>query len=100
MFEGFKSIPEDKLEKILEAYGLLETFLEDKEWLAGDNLTIADLCTVASISSISTVVHIDSEDYPKLSAWLEKCSELSCYQEANVPGLEKLEAVLKMKLET
>lgn len=40
-----------KFEKLKEAFKLLDTFLEGKTWVAGDQLTIADFDIVTTVSS-------------------------------------------------
>ncbi|KAF4519147.1 hypothetical protein B566_EDAN007422 [Ephemera danica] len=52
LFLKCKEIPEEKRKKILDAYELLEKFLEGHDWLAGDSYTIADLFCVASVTSL------------------------------------------------
>jgi glutathione S-transferase len=41
----------EKLEKIEEALGYLNLFLEGQNWVAGDSMTIADICLVVSVSN-------------------------------------------------
>jgi glutathione S-transferase len=49
-FAGQESQPE-KLEKINEALGYLNLFLEGQNWVAGDSMTIADISLVVSVSN-------------------------------------------------
>jgi glutathione S-transferase len=50
LFSGQEAEPE-KLEKINEALGYLNLFLEGQDWVAGDSMTIADICLVVSVSN-------------------------------------------------
>jgi glutathione S-transferase len=50
IFKGQDAEPE-KLEKINEALGYLNQFLEGQDWVAGDSLTIADISLVVSVSN-------------------------------------------------
>ncbi|KAJ9592353.1 hypothetical protein L9F63_001122, partial [Diploptera punctata] len=52
-FTGAEPQPE-KLEKINESLNLLNLFLEDNEFVAGNNLTIADISIVVSVSNAET----------------------------------------------
>lgn len=61
----------------------MESFLTDKPYLAGDNLTIADLCCVCTITSVSLFAPITEERYPKLSDWVKRLSALPYYEETN-----------------
>jgi glutathione S-transferase len=40
------------LEKLEEAFNILDKFLEGQNWVAGNAITIADYSIVASVSSI------------------------------------------------
>lgn len=83
---------------MLEAYDYVEKFLGDNEWIAGNAFTIADICFVTTITSWATMVPLDQSKYPRITAWLEKIEQLPCY-EANVPGLEYFNSMVKAKLE-
>lgn len=83
---------------VSQAYATLESFLEDKDYFAGDHLTIADLCLASSLSTASSFIPIDKEKQPRLSAWLSRMQALPYYQEANQVGLDKLVGFIKSKL--
>jgi glutathione S-transferase len=40
------------LEKLENAFSILDNFLEGQTWVAGNNITIADYAIVATVSSI------------------------------------------------
>ncbi|KAF5299886.1 hypothetical protein FQA39_LY11423 [Lamprigera yunnana] len=96
--QGEKSISKEKIDNLLVAYDFLETFLEGHNYMAGDSLTIADLCIVAGLSSISNFVPIAQNKHPKLSKWLIKLQQLPYYVEANQVGSDKLVGFLQSKL--
>lgn len=73
-----------------EIYRLLNTFLEKTEYIAGDNLTIADFSIIASVSCGELMVPVDQAKFPKLVEWENKLKKLPCYS-AGVPGLKKWE---------
>jgi glutathione S-transferase len=50
-----KEIPEEKKNNIRSAYAFLETFLEGNDYLAGNHYTIADMCCIATVSSIVVI---------------------------------------------
>ncbi|KAJ9598068.1 hypothetical protein L9F63_026825, partial [Diploptera punctata] len=50
VFEGVGPQPE-KLAKINEPLQFLDKFLEDRDFVAGNNLTIADISIVVSVSN-------------------------------------------------
>ena len=50
----FAGVPytEDKIKKIDEAFEFLNTFLAGNEYVAGNQLTVADLSILASVTTI------------------------------------------------
>lgn len=89
-------VSEEDQDNTLEALGLLEIFLKDHEWMAGDGITIADLTILSLVSTIEEVVcPIDPERFPKLADWLNRCKELPYFEECNREGLEKIKELMK-----
>lgn len=58
LFGGEKELRPENIEKIKKAYDFTEKFLT-ADWLAGDHVTIADICCVATISTMNVIVPID-----------------------------------------
>ncbi|CAF4879827.1 unnamed protein product [Pieris macdunnoughi] len=97
VFQGGKKMTDDAVEKITSAYEFAEQFAT-KTWLAGEQFTIADICCVATISSLNNLLPIDAQKYPRLYAWLERCSELDIYKKKNAPGNKEIGEIFKSKL--
>ncbi|VVC40045.1 Thioredoxin-like fold,Glutathione S-transferase, N-terminal,Glutathione S-transferase, C-terminal- [Cinara cedri] len=78
----FAGVPktDEKEKKIHDALAFLEIFLASSDWAAGDNVTVADLALVASISTFESV-DVELKKYANISKWLEKCK-------ATLPGYE------------
>ncbi|XP_048001479.1 glutathione S-transferase 1-1-like [Leguminivora glycinivorella] len=92
----FGGAPADqgKLQKIEEALKFLDTFLEGQKYVAGPNLTIADLSLIASVSSFEAT-DIDFKKYSNVKRWYETVkSTAPGYQEANEKGLEAFKALV------
>lgn len=96
--ENEKEIATEKISAITEAYKLLDKFLQGRTYLTGDNLTVADLCCVATVSTATVITPISTEKYPNLSTWYRHCKNLPYYEEANGVGLNKLDALVELKL--
>nr|UUB32737.1 glutathione S-transferase GSTe1 [Dendroctonus valens] len=96
--ENEKEIRTEKISAITESYMLLDGFLENKNFLTGDNLTIADLCCVATVSTATVITPISTEKYPNLSHWYRTCKNLDYYEETNGVGLNNLDALVELKL--
>ncbi|XP_022085884.1 glutathione S-transferase T1-like [Acanthaster planci] len=75
---GGQPIDEDKLAKDFEAFdkalGTIEkVFLGDKQFLASDKISIADICCLSEIMQIIPIQRTDLlAKYPKLAAWKER----------------------------
>ncbi|XP_023175015.2 glutathione S-transferase 1-like isoform X2 [Drosophila hydei] len=67
---------------------------EDHEYIAGDQLTIADFSLISSISSMVAYVEIDPVKYPKLRAWMRRMEQLPVYAE-NAEGARLFIASVK-----
>ncbi|XP_019883905.2 glutathione S-transferase 1-1, partial [Camponotus floridanus] len=68
-------------ENMTQAFHILDKFLEGHDYVAGDNLTIADLSLVSSVTTAEAFgFHL--EDYENVTNWLEKVQTFA-------PGYEK-----------
>lgn len=48
----FHKKPEEAcVNKIYELLGILNIYLEDNTWIAGDNVTVADISLISSVST-------------------------------------------------
>ncbi|XP_026492992.1 glutathione S-transferase 1-1-like [Nymphalis io] len=88
----------DKLAKVEDALKLLDTFLEGQKYVAGANLTVADLSIVAGVSSFEAS-DIDFKKYANVKRWYETVkSTAPGYQEANEKGLDAFKALVNSLL--
>lgn len=74
-----------KQQKVEEALEFLNTFLAGQTWVAGSNLTIADLSIVASISTIE-VGDFSLDKYPNVVAWYDRVKKSAPGYEVNAEG--------------
>lgn len=58
IFGNGNSFDPAALEKIKKAYGFTDKFLTSS-WLAGNEITLADICCLSSISSLNLILPID-----------------------------------------
>ncbi|KYN34226.1 Glutathione S-transferase 1-1 [Trachymyrmex septentrionalis] len=70
-----------QFEKLLENFQIMNNFLEGQAYAAGDNLTIADLSLVASVTT-AMIFGFDLGEYNNISDWLERI-------QTSAPGYEK-----------
>jgi glutathione S-transferase len=64
---------DDAAERVKKPVGVLEGALKDRQWLAGDSFTVADV-NVASILVWARLARIDLSDAPKAQAWLGRAA--------------------------
>ncbi|KAH8415923.1 hypothetical protein KR222_003914 [Zaprionus bogoriensis] len=95
IYFGVAEIPEDRIAYMQKAYDGLEHCLAAGPYLTGDSLTIADLCSVASVSTAAAFAPIEAEKFPLLTQWLLRLQALPYYKENNQEGLELLVSLVK-----
>lgn len=96
IFEGAEPDP-SKYSKLELGYQVLDRYLEDRSWAAGDHLTIADFSLVASVSTIA-VAGFDIAKYPNVSKWLAKAKKtIPKYEELNHAGCLKFKEMYESK---
>lgn len=94
-----EKVAEIPVEKLHEMYALLEVFLDGHEYMAGDQLTIADFSIVSNVStSHLSIAPVDATKYPNLSAWLDRISMLPYYEQANLIGARRFAELVRAKL--
>ncbi|KAH0820124.1 hypothetical protein GEV33_002665 [Tenebrio molitor] len=97
IYEGEKTVPRDKADKVREAYSFLEKFLEGKNWVAGDAVSIADFSIISSITTMDVVVPVDTKTCPNVVSWIKRMEKLPYYDE-NKKGLDQIRQIIEEKL--
>ncbi|CAB3251316.1 unnamed protein product [Arctia plantaginis] len=95
----FADAPQDPAAfKLLEdALGFFDAFLEGHKYSAGDQLTLADLSLVATVSTIE-LTEVKLENYPNIVKWYELVkSTAPGYKEANEKGIDEFKQFLAQK---
>ncbi|KAH8331536.1 hypothetical protein KR074_005411 [Drosophila pseudoananassae] len=88
VFQSKKPLPKERYDAIFEAYDFVETFLEGQDYIAGNELTIADFSLVSSVTSLAAFVALDPAKYPRTDAWIKRLEKLTYYEEANGKGVK------------
>lgn len=88
-----KEASEAKVNGINEAYGFLNSFLEGNQWLAGDNMTLADIQTITTATIGNAIVPINAEKYPNLAEWYNRMRALPLFEFAK-PSADYMENLL------
>lgn len=84
----------EKLKKAEEAVELLDGFLANSTYAAGDKITIADYSLIASFSTFD-VAGYDYSRFENVSRWYELCKTTLPGIEVNNDGLEIMKGWLK-----
>ena len=80
---------EEKLKAFKQSLDYLNGFLEKNKYVAGNDLTIADLSILASLSSILLLADYDFENWKNINKWLKTLQkELPYFEEINVVPLK------------
>lgn len=91
---GGAALDPEKKKKLDEAYGFLDKFLEGSTWVAGNNITIADMTVAATVSTAADSVGYDISPYPHVVKWFAKAkTSLTGYDEANQKGVDAFKAL-------
>ncbi|XP_037953511.1 glutathione S-transferase 1-like [Teleopsis dalmanni] len=98
LYYGSTDCSIDKIAYIQKCYDILENFLKEHTYLCGEELTIADFCCVATVTSVDDVAPIDEYKFPKVLAWMKRLAELPYYDEINRTGAEELKQIFREKL--
>nr|APX61035.1 putative glutathione S-transferase epsilon class member 7 [Leptinotarsa decemlineata] len=96
LFEDATDIPQKNLDLLKEAFEVSEKLLQ-KEWIAGDQLTIADFSFVTSLTSWTVYIPLSEAEYPKLAAWRKRMESLPYYH-VYQQSLDKYVELMKDKV--
>lgn len=83
LHNGAKSIPQSSRDEIRDALLIVETFLQNFKWIAGDNLTIADFSTLATVTSLVEMGY-DLSQHPNIARWFKQCQSLDEFEENRI----------------
>ncbi|XP_017087036.2 glutathione S-transferase 1 [Drosophila bipectinata] len=96
-WENKLEIPKAKIDALEAVYKTLNLFLESGDYLAGDQLTIADFSVMAVLTGMVLFLEVDATKYPKLAAWIQRIKALPYYEKANGIPAKQLIAIVSSK---
>ncbi|KAJ8924576.1 hypothetical protein NQ315_000725 [Exocentrus adspersus] len=97
LLDNLGHVVEEYGKAVDEAYGFINTFLKKSKYIAGDDLSIADLSIINTITNASAFVPLDEEAYPQIKAWRDRLKALP-YYEINQSGGDLFRSLVKNKL--
>nr|QST14951.1 GSTd protein [Diaphanosoma celebensis] len=99
IFRGKGPMGDDIKKRFEDASAHLDTYLSRSKYAAGDHLTIADLCLLASAATMEAVDDRVFADRSHIRKWLDTCrSQVDCYQELNQEGANAFGQMAKVAL--
>lgn len=75
----------------------MENFLANGNFLCGNDMSIADISCIATLTSMDSFSPIDSAKYPKLVEWVKTMKALPFY-EHNKEGAESVQRIMWEKM--
>nr|AFM57703.1 glutathione S-transferase D2 [Tribolium castaneum] len=90
----------NKATKFEELLNILDGFLKNQSWVAGDNLTIADFAIITVVATAEGV-GFKISNYPNVFAWYQRAKNAMStygYEEINQAGANGFGSVFKSKL--
>uniref|UniRef100_A0A1Y9H324 glutathione transferase n=2 Tax=Anopheles dirus TaxID=7168 RepID=A0A1Y9H324_9DIPT len=84
--------PSTHLKPIEETIDALEIYLKESRYTALDHLSVADFSIVATVSTLSFLIPITADRWPRVHEWFEEMQTVPWYAENRV-GLEKLRGI-------
>ncbi|XP_014203644.1 glutathione S-transferase 1-1-like [Copidosoma floridanum] len=102
IFGKMDAPPEQCLPPMERAFELLDKYLQDSNFVAGETLTVADFSIASSVSS-AKAFGFDIERYDNVATWYERCKkamEKCGFEEINEAGARVLGSFYKANLKT
>lgn len=93
LFAGATADPE-KLKKLEEGVGFLNTFLEGNKYVAGDSFTVADISILASVSALEAF-SFDLSKFPNVVRWYAELRKTCPGYDVTQQGKEALKNMFK-----
>nr|XP_036672750.1 uncharacterized protein LOC108018356 [Drosophila suzukii] len=86
---------QENFEKLVAAFNLLNTFLEGQDYVAGSQLSVADIVILATVST-TEMVEFDLEQFPNVVRWYKNAQKVTPGWDEN---LERIQSAKKFLAE-
>lgn len=93
-----KIIPKDKSDNLIQVLTTLETTLQGKMYVTGNNVTVADLNIITTVNACSVLVPIATNRFPNITKWITRMQSLPYYEQANRHNFDIFVNFVKNKL--
>nr|QFU14636.1 glutathione S-transferase GSTe8 [Dendroctonus armandi] len=96
-YEGHTNFDPKALDRAKSSYAILDRILKEDNFVAGDNLTIADISIFATMIAQNAFLPIEEHEFPSLRKWYSQLKSFDFY-DAALKGEVTLKDGLKTKL--
>lgn len=94
---GATELPAKILKNIKKCWTIMERFLENGKFISGDNVSIADISCITTLSSMDSFLPIEENEFPKLVQWINTMKAFPFY-EVNREGAQLCQELMWNKL--
>lgn len=77
IYDGSPNMPENHILLITKCWDVLEAFLENGNYLCGDELTVADLACICNFYTVNAFAPVDYHKHAKLIQWIQRMGKIS-----------------------
>ncbi|XP_037729132.1 glutathione S-transferase D6-like [Drosophila subpulchrella] len=88
---------QENFEKLIAAFNLLNTFLEGRDYVAGSQLSVADIVILATVST-TEMVEFDLEQFPNVVRWYKNAQKVTPGWDENVERIQNAKKFLAENL--
>ncbi|KAH8318833.1 hypothetical protein KR074_007325, partial [Drosophila pseudoananassae] len=88
----------EALEKFNTAFELLNTFLEGQDYVAGSELTVADIVILATVSTTELVPNFDFGKYPNVERWYKNAQKVTPGWNENLERIQDAKKFLEANM--
>ncbi|XP_052835659.1 uncharacterized protein LOC128252187 [Drosophila gunungcola] len=99
LFRTGKPGTEEDFKKIDTAFGFLDTFLEGQDYVAGDQLTVADIAILANVSTFE-IIDYDFSKHTNVVRWYANAKKVTPGWDENWEGLQQMKAFFESRHDT
>lgn len=98
---GGSDISQQILDDTYGAFKLLEAFLAEEPYLAGDHITVCDISMAVLVSLLKLFAPLDDVEHPNIIAWLDRIYEnVPSFGEINDESNQEIHDILVAKMES
>lgn len=92
LFDETNEVPKEKADKMFEAFWWLNSFLEYNKWVAGDEMTVADLAFLVRIQGV-VALGASLDNFAHLQRWLQQMTVIRGFESNEQASLKWAELV-------